>query len=158
MLSDPNTLNMILENPQIKPLLDSNPQLRQMMSNPEMLRMMLNPQNLQAMSQLGGMGGMGGLGGMPGMGGLLNPNPNNQNTSSSNQNPSSNANLYQGLNFGNMGMGYETTRVDPKVAYKDQNQQLKDMGFINEELNFQVLEKTMGNVDAAVERLLGMMN
>jgi len=32
------------------------------------------------------------------------------------------------------------------------------MGFINEELNFQVLEKTYGNVDAAVERLLGMMN
>jgi hypothetical protein len=48
--------------------------------------------------------------------------------------------------------------VDPKVAYKDQNQQLKDMGFINEELNFQVLAQTMGNVDAAVEKLLNMMN
>jgi len=32
------------------------------------------------------------------------------------------------------------------------------MGFINDELNFQVLAKTMGNVDAAVERLLGMLN
>ncbi len=48
--------------------------------------------------------------------------------------------------------------VDPKVAYKDQNQQLKDMGFTNDEVNFKSLAKTMGNVDADVERLLGMMN
>jgi hypothetical protein len=32
------------------------------------------------------------------------------------------------------------------------------MGFINDELNLQVLEKTMGNVNAAVERLLGILN
>ena len=47
---------------------------------------------------------------------------------------------------------------DPKELYKEQNKQLKDMGFINEELNFQVLAQTYGNVDAAVERLLNMMN
>jgi len=32
------------------------------------------------------------------------------------------------------------------------------MGFINDELNFQALAQTFGNVDAAVERLLNMMN
>jgi len=32
------------------------------------------------------------------------------------------------------------------------------MGFINDEVNFQVLAQTYGNVDAAVERLLNMMN
>lgn len=32
------------------------------------------------------------------------------------------------------------------------------MGFINDELNFQILAKTGGNVDAAVERLLNMLN
>lgn len=47
---------------------------------------------------------------------------------------------------------------DPKELYKEQNKTLKDMGFINEELNFQVLAQTFGNVDAAVERLLNMMN
>jgi ubiquilin len=58
MLNDPNTLNMVLNNPQIKPLLDANPQLRAMMSNPQMLQMMLNPQMLQsAMSMMGGQGG-----------------------------------------------------------------------------------------------------
>lgn len=48
--------------------------------------------------------------------------------------------------------------VDIKEKYKEQNQKLKEMGFINEDLNFQTLEKTMGNVDAAVERLLNMLN
>lgn len=53
---------------------------------------------------------------------------------------------------------YKGTTGNPKELYKDQNKQLKDMGFINEELNFQVLAQTFGNVDAAVERLLNMMN
>lgn len=47
---------------------------------------------------------------------------------------------------------------DPKEAYKEQNKALKDMGFINEELNLEVLQKTGGNVDAAVERLLNLLN
>ena len=96
-MSDPNTMNQILENPQIKPLLDANPQLRQMMSNPEMMRMMLNPQNLQAMGQM-----QGGMGGMPGMGGMANPNPNTSSTTQ-NTNPNQGANMFQGLNLGNMG-------------------------------------------------------
>ncbi len=48
--------------------------------------------------------------------------------------------------------------VDPKIKYKEQNEKLKDMGFINDELNFEVLAKVNGNVDAAVERLLNMFN
>ncbi len=32
------------------------------------------------------------------------------------------------------------------------------MGFINDNLNFEVLSATNGNVDAAVERLLNMFN
>ena len=43
-------------------------------------------------------------------------------------------------------------------AFKDQNQKLKDMGFTNDDLNFEVLKITGGNVDAAVERLLNMLN
>ena len=41
---------------------------------------------------------------------------------------------------------------------EEQNEKLKDMGFINDDLNFEVLAKTNGNVDAAVERLLNMFN
>lgn len=32
------------------------------------------------------------------------------------------------------------------------------MGFINEDANFEALKRTGGNVDAAVERLLNMLN
>ncbi len=44
------------------------------------------------------------------------------------------------------------------MAFADQNQKLKDMGFINEDLNLEVLKQTGGNVDAAVEKLLNLLN
>lgn len=47
--------------------------------------------------------------------------------------------------------------VNPREAYKDQNEKLKEMGFTNDDLNFDALAKTGGNVDAAVERLLNML-
>lgn len=64
-----------------------------------------------------------------------------------------------GMNMGNMGgFGGQNQNVNPREAYKEQNEKLKEMGFINEEANFNALSKTMGNVDAAVERLLNMFN
>jgi len=38
-----------------------------------------------------------------------------------------------------------------------QEEQLQAMGFLNKDLNLQVLVETHGNVNAAVERLLNMM-
>jgi hypothetical protein len=56
------------------------------------------------------------------------------------------------------GLGTNTNiNVDPKEAYKEQNQKLKDMGFVNEEVNFQVLKEVGGNVDLAVEKLLQLL-
>ena len=46
---------------------------------------------------------------------------------------------------------------DPKEKYASQLQQMKDMGFINEQANLQALIATNGNVEAAVERLLSMI-
>lgn len=46
---------------------------------------------------------------------------------------------------------------DPKEKYVSQLQQMKDMGFINEQANLQALIATNGNVEAAVERLLSMI-
>lgn len=158
MLQDPNTLNMILNSPQIKPLLDANPQLREIMSNPQMMQSILNPQAMQsALAMMGGMGGMPGvgtnpMGGMPNLGAMPNM-----------------ANL-----FGGMGGMPQTgaqqpssqpqsqpqeqpqQNVDYKVLYKDQLNQLKDMGFVNEETNIEVLKKCDGNVQFAIERLLNM--
>ena len=44
--------------------------------------------------------------------------------------------------------------IDYKKEYKDQLSQLKDMGFINEEINIQVLKESKGNINSAIENLL----
>lgn len=70
---------------------------------------------MQHMQQGGGMGGMGGMGypgmgmGFPGMG------------------------MGMGMNMGNMGQ--QSQQGDPKEIYKDQLEQLKNMGFTNETVN-----------------------
>ncbi len=47
--------------------------------------------------------------------------------------------------------------VDPKTKYATQLEQMKAMGFVNDEANLQALVATNGNVEAAVERLLSML-
>ncbi len=47
--------------------------------------------------------------------------------------------------------------MDYKDLYKDQLLKLKDMGFTNEEVNIDVLKKSGGNIDIAVEKLLNML-
>ena len=101
---------------------------------------------------------MSGMGGMPGAG--TNPNMNMGGMPNM-------ANL-----FGGMGGMPQTgaqqpssqpqaqpqpqQNVDYKVLYKDQLNQMKDMGFVNEETNIEVLKKCDGNVQFAIERLLNM--
>jgi ubiquilin len=169
MLNNPLMMNMILESPQLKPMLDANPQLRAMFSNPQTLQAMLNPEAIQqAMSMMGGSGA-GALGSMGGMG--TNPfnigNPPNTNTETTTTNNNNNDFMNNPFLFAPQVTSkiniliIDTSvneNVDPKLKYKEQNEKLKDMGFINDELNLEVLAKTNGNVDAAVERLLNMFN
>lgn len=49
------------------------------------------------------------------------------------------------------------SQADLKQKYASEIQQLKDMGFCNEDTNATVLQQTNGNVEAAVERLLSML-
>ena len=46
------------------------------------------------------------------------------------------------------------TNEQLKEKYKDQITKIKDMGFGNEEEIINALQKTNGNIDAAIERLL----
>lgn len=212
MISNPQTLNMLLDSPQVKPLLDANPQLRTMFENPQMMQMLLNPQMLQNAMSMMGSSGLGGLGTNLSGGSTFNVDPthgnstepNNIETSENSTNPNNNTtttntnttpNTQQPFNpfmFGFNNMGTTGTsgatgtgtqpvfnpfmfsniyslilgnmnsnvndNVDPKEKYKDQNQKLKDMGFINDDVNIEALKKTGGNVDAAVERLLNLLN
>lgn len=81
------------------------------------------------MGNLGQMGGLGG-GGLGGLAGL------------------------QGLG----GLGGISPPANPEQTYSSQLEQLAGMGFINREANLAALTATMGDVNAAVERLLSRLD
>jgi ubiquilin len=170
VLQNPEMIQMALNNPQIRQLAQSNPQLQAILDNPQLMQQIFNPQTLQLMSNL--FTGMG-----TGTNNQNNPNPNSTGTSNT-QNPfgmdlGQLTQMLQGMgglgglggignNMGTNSMGNAQTEVndanvDYKEKYKDQLAQLKDMGFINEEANIQVLKQCSGNVQFAIERLLNML-
>lgn len=61
--------------------------------------------------------------------------------------------------FGGLGAGGlavpSTTSVPPEELYATQLSQLREMGFVDTEENIRALLATFGNVQGAVERLLG---
>ena len=69
-----------------------------------------------------------------------------------------------GMGGGMYGMGMPNVGVqpqapeDPETAYASQLKQLEDMGFTNKQVNLEALKATGGNVEAAVERILNMLN
>ncbi|GIM15573.1 hypothetical protein Vretimale_18334 [Volvox reticuliferus] len=157
--SNPAMLEAMMNaNPNVRAMADANPVLRSMLRSPEAMRAMFDPQNLSQMLQfmqqmeqmrssnpllaqlMGGMpggplpggGGAGGGAGFPDMGALL-------------------GNGMGGL----FGMMPPAPVADPEVAYATQLQQLADMGFFDRQSNIAALQATGGNVNAAVERLLG---
>ena len=122
----------------------------------------------------------GGLGGQPQpsqnpFNNQLNPNPNISSTTANTNsngggtqnpfmfNPSlfnplmSGGNQSQGFNPFGFGPRSEDNSKPPEERYKEQLEQLKNMGFINKELNLQVLQQVKGNVDLAVDRILNML-
>jgi hypothetical protein len=63
-----------------------------------------------------------------------------------------------GENFSNIGINDNNdANVDYKEKYKAQLAQMKEMGFVNEETNIQVLKQCSGNVQFAIEKLLNML-
>ena len=183
MLQNPEMIQMALNSPQMRQMAQNNPMMQQMLNNPQLLQQMLNPQTLQMMSNLfQSMGGgannpnntnnnntnnnppqmppfdfsqmAGLLGNMGGMGGLFG-NPNNNNNAGNAGTGSGNG---TNENFSNIGINDNNdANVDYKEKYKDQLAQMKDMGFVNEETNIQVLKQCSGNVQFAVEKLLNML-
>ncbi|GMF41514.1 unnamed protein product [Phytophthora fragariaefolia] len=151
-------------NPQMAAMLNANPQMRQMMANPEFLRQAMNPQNLQAMMQMqNAMNQLRGTGLMPGLEGL-----NLGNTSATTgaatgaagsagaaANPFAMFGGFPGAGFGTGGASTPAAPAgNPEEMYASQLTQLNDMGFSNRDQNIRALQATMGNVHAAVERLL----
>lgn len=85
------------------------------------------------LGQMGGLGGLAGLQGLQGLGGL------------------------GGGGLGG-GLGGMNPPANPEQTYSSQLDQLSGMGFINREANIAALTATMGDVNAAVERLLARLD
>ena len=90
MINDPNIISAMLDNPQIKPLLDANPFMRSIMSNPEFLRNMLKPENIKAMQDM-----------MQNRDNLINSLNNNTSTNNNNNNMNNNNNQNNMNNMNN---------------------------------------------------------
>ena len=122
---------MISSQPQLQQMLAANPGMRRMLTDPAALRAMADPANLRAMAQMQTM--MQQLGGM-GMGGMATGEMG-------------------GMPF--PGFAPPAPGLPPAELYASQLQQMAEMGFVDAEANTRALQATGGNVNAAIERLLG---
>jgi len=180
--SNPDMARLLVDS---NPQLNSNPELReqvtrslpamlQQLQNPEMRSLMTNPEALQAMMQiqqgvqrlqaaaspdvLSNLG-FGGLPNMPPTGSSTTTPPSTTPSSQqTNRNPLSSAQsanyFSQMLNM----MANNTLSQPPEQRYAAQLEQLNSMGFVNREANIQALNATMGDVNAAIDRLLNQQS
>jgi len=167
----------LANNPELREQITrSLPQMMQQLQNPEMRSLMTNTEAMQAMMQIqqgmqrlqsaapaNVLSGLG-FGGLPGS----TPNTNTTNTSTTpnpnptSQQPQSNPLLNQQSSqyFSQMlnMMGNQSISQPPEQRFAAQLEQLGNMGFINREANLQALAATMGDVNAAIDRLLNQQS
>lgn len=130
-------------NPQLGAALQ-NPQMRAMLTNPEVLQQLSNPSNMQAMMQMQQAMQTLQNNGFPIQGGLNAPNTGGLNFNSL---------------FGSNMMGQQPAAASiqpPEIQFSTQLEQLQAMGFPDNAANIRALQATNGNVNAAVDRLLGL--
>jgi hypothetical protein len=149
MMDDPNIIDAMMENPQIKALCDMNPAIKSMITNKEFMKSMFSPENLEKMKNI-----QEGNFNQP----QFNPNLGNINNNFNfNNNNNFGFNLFN-PNMMNMNMNQNNsnnmTIEQLKEKYKNEIQTIKDMGFDNEEKIINALQKTNGNINASIERLI----
>ena len=158
MMDDPNVIEAMMQNPQMKALCEINPGIKDLMTNKEFIKNMLKPENLEAMKNL--------------QEGNFNPNsvsnlfnfPNNNNINNINNNfgfnlfnPMMNPLMMGQPNFFSQ-RNTNMTKEQLKEKYKNEIQSIKDMGFNNEEKIINALQKTNGNINASIERLINNLD
>jgi len=157
---------MIQNNPMLQQMTQNNPMLQQLFNNPQILQTMLNPQMMQGMLQMQqAMPGIGSPGvlqtpalmggpnaaapgvpeaGAPGAPAIANPMQQMMQ-------------MMQGMQ-GAGGMPALPNPADgrsPEERYAVQIQQLEGMGFPDKHSNLQALSQTNGDVNEAINALLG---
>ena len=158
MMDDPNVIEAMMQNPQMKALCEINPGIKDLMTNKEFIKNMLKPENLEAMKNL--------------QEGNFNPNsvpnlfnfPNNNNINNINNNfgfnlfnPMMNPLMMGQPNFFSQ-RNTNMTKEQLKEKYKKEIQAIQDMGFDNEEKIINALQKTNGNINASIERLINNLD
>ncbi|XP_028658260.1 ubiquilin-1-like isoform X1 [Erpetoichthys calabaricus] len=170
---------MMLNNP----LFAGNPQLQeqmrqqlpvflQQMQNPETLSAMSNPRAMQALLQIQqglqtlateapafipglGLGGLGGLSNIASSGSSSTSTPaTTDNTSNSQRTGELGQQRFIEQMLQALASDNQQTQT-PEVRFQQQLEQLSAMGFLNREANLQALIATGGDINAAIERLLG---
>ncbi|KPP67810.1 ubiquilin-1-like [Scleropages formosus] len=165
-------------NPQLQQQMRQQlPVFLQQMQNPEMLSAMSNPRAMQALLQIQqglqtlatevpgfipgmGLGGLGGVvGGVSNTGSSPAPVPASglgSSDPSGSQTTSEAARQQQFVQQMLQALASTNAQVQsPEVRFQQQLDQLNAMGFLNREANLQALIATGGDVNAAIERLLG---
>lgn len=152
MMQNPMMMQLMqnaMRDPQfVQQMMQSNPylanmppeviqQTMQMMNNPEMMRSM--------MSMMSGMSGAQGGGAAPTAGASLQQ----QQLAGSAAPPSG----FGGAGFNPALFAPPPPQGDPREIYRDQLQQLREMGFPNEDANIAALQQSQGNISFAIERL-----
>ncbi|NWX50567.1 UBQL1 protein, partial [Steatornis caripensis] len=171
-------VQMMLNNP----LFAGNPQLQeqmrqqlptflQQMQNPDTLSAMSNPRAMQALLQIQqglqtlateapglipgfnhGLGGLGSTGAPAGSAVPSSVPSENTSPTSGNTEPGHQQFVQQML----QALASANTQLqNPEVRFQQQLEQLSAMGFLNREANLQALIATGGDINAAIERLLG---
>merc|ERR1719386_539007 len=146
---------MMQNNPMIQQMTQSNPMLQQMFSNPQFLQTMMNPQVMQGMLQMQqAMGGMGAAGAQqtPALTGSPDAAPP---VAAPMMNPMQMMQMMQGMPGMAGGMPGQTDTRPAEERFSVQVTQLENMGFPDKHSNLQALSQTNGDVNEAINALIG---
>ncbi|EHH62623.1 Protein linking IAP with cytoskeleton 1 [Macaca fascicularis] len=171
---NPQLMQNMLSAPYMRSMMQSlsqNPDLAAQMQNPDTLSAMSNPRAMQALLQIQqglqtlateapglipgftpGLGALGSTGGSSGTNGSnATPSENTSPTAGTTE-PGHQQFIQQMLQA---LAGVNPQLQNPEVRFQQQLEQLSAMGFLNREANLQALIATGGDINAAIERLLG---
>ena len=152
MFDDPNVIEAMMQNPQIKAMCDMNPAMKSLMTNKEFMKSMLDPKNLETMKNI--QEGK--------FNPSFNPSQNNFNNLWNNNNNNFGFNLFNPMMMGQPNFfaqgNSNMTKEQLKEKYKNEIKAIKDMGFDDEEKIISALQKTNGNINASIERLINNLS
>ncbi|ELW68453.1 Ubiquilin-1 [Tupaia chinensis] len=171
---NPQLMQNMLSAPYMRSMMQSlsqNPDLAAQMQNPDTLSAMSNPRAMQALLQIQqglqtlateapglipgftpGLGALGSTGGSSGTSGSSAAPSENTSPTAGTTEPGHQQFIQQMLQA---LAGVNPQLQNPEVRFQQQLEQLSAMGFLNREANLQALIATGGDINAAIERLLG---